>query len=170
VHTPGRSKSITGSASARGRVAHLAAIGRPHLRSPTSAPLSNRQRPSASGVRRHGHCPRPRPLPTSTPTPRPLQHLLFTQVESRLLLLLLPSPAEFSSSSSSSCTGLHARQAALGLSACPSPALLQSPSPPSLHASAPSVAAIRFAEETSSPASVGIHYAVLASAIRHTPP
>jgi hypothetical protein len=49
-------------------VAHLAAIGRPHLRSPTSASLSKRQRPSASGVRRHSHCPRLRPQPRPLPT------------------------------------------------------------------------------------------------------
>jgi hypothetical protein len=43
--TTGRSKSITGSASARGREARLAPIGHPQWRSPTSAALSSRQSP-----------------------------------------------------------------------------------------------------------------------------
>jgi hypothetical protein len=146
-------------------VAHLAAIGRPHLRSPTSASLSKRQRPSASGVRRHSHCPRlrpqPRPLPTtccslessrgycppqqSSPRPHPHPHPRPAQARTLdrqpLASLLAFRPSSSNPPSAYPCTPLH-----------------------------PSVAAIRFAEETSSPASVGIHYAVLASAIRHTPP
>jgi len=160
--TTGRSKSITGSASARGREARLAPIGHPQWRSPTSAALSSRQRPSASGVRRHGHghC---HALPSST-------CLLFARVEALLLLLLLLAPSL--QSRRLLCRPQTADRGPQPSSACAALRPPPLPSPP-LHASPPSVAAIRFAERPQARPRWGLHYTVLAvavaAAIRHTP-
>jgi len=70
------------------------------------------------------------------------------------------------------CADRRPQTTALVRLCCPSPASPPLPSPP-LHASPPSVAAIRFAERPQARPRWGLHYTVLAvavaAAIRHTP-
>jgi hypothetical protein len=164
--TTGRSKSITGSASARGREARLAPIGHPQWRSPTSAALSSRQSPvqvvSAATA-----------TATAIATPSPLPPACCPHESRRCCCYCCC--WHLASRAGVFCADRRPQTIALVLLCCPSPASSPLPSPP-LHASPPSVAAIRFAERPRARPRWGSITLFLQSqlqqphAIRHPPP